>query len=103
MKTISMLCTVALALFAAGGSARAQGTPKIQFDETTYDFGKTSQVTTVSGIFRFKNIGDAVLKMEAPKPSCGCTAAEVKPDTLPPGATGMIPFTLNLGFYRGNL
>jgi hypothetical protein len=80
-----------------------QATPHIQFDQTVYDFGKTSQVSTVSGIFKFKNIGDAVLKMEAPKPSCGCTAAEVKPDTLPPGTAGEIPFTLNLGFYRGNI
>ena len=84
-------------------TAQGQGTPRIQFDETTFDFGKTSQVTTVSGIFKFKNTGDAVLKVEKPKPSCGCTAAEVIPNALAPGATGLIPFTLNLGFYRGNL
>jgi len=84
-------------------SAFFAGTPQIQFDQTTYDFGKTSQVTSVSGIFKIKNIGDGVLKMEPPKPSCGCTAAEVKPDTLAPGASGILPFTLNLGFYRGSL
>jgi hypothetical protein len=84
-------------------SARAEATPKIQFDQTVYDFGPTSQVTTVSGIFKFKNVGDAVLNVEPPKPSCGCTAAEVVPNTLPPGASGKIPFTLNLGFYRGHL
>jgi hypothetical protein len=84
-------------------SARAAGTPHLQFDETVYDFGKTSQVTTVSGVFKFKNTGDGVLKMQKPQPSCGCTAAEVRPDTLAPGATGEIPFTLNLGFYPGHL
>ena len=81
----------------------AQGTPRIQFDQTIYDFGKTSVVTSVSGIFKFQNTGDGVLKLEPPKPSCGCTVAEVKPDTLPPGATGELPFSLNLGYYRGNL
>ena len=41
--------------------------------------------------------GDGILKIEPPKPSCGCTVAELKPDTLPPGATGELPFTLHLG------
>jgi len=84
-------------------SAQTNLIPKIHFDETVYDFGATSQVTTVSGIFHFKNIGDGILKVDPPKPSCGCTAAQVIPDTLAPGAAGIIPFTLNLGFNRGML
>jgi len=84
-------------------AALAQGTPKIQFDQTVYDFGKTSQVATVSGVFKFKNVGDGILKLEPPKPSCGCTIASLKPDTLPPGETGELAFTLNLGLYRTTL
>jgi hypothetical protein len=84
-------------------SAQAEGTPKIQFDQTVYDFGKTSQVATVSGVFNFKNAGDGILKVEPPKPSCGCTIAELKPDTLAPGATGVLAFTLNLGLFRSTL
>ncbi|MGD0746029.1 MAG: DUF1573 domain-containing protein [Verrucomicrobiota bacterium] len=84
-------------------AALAEGAPKIQFDQTVYDFGKTSQVATVSGVFKFKNAGDGILKVEPPKPSCGCTVAEVKPNTLPPGATGELPFTLNLGLSRATL
>ena len=103
MKMTSLFFAGVFWLGALCSPARAEGTPQIQFDQTTYDFGKTSQVTTVSGIFKFKNIGDGVLKVEPPKPSCGCTAAEVKPDTLAPGASGILPFTLNLGFYRGSL
>ena len=78
-------------------AAQAEGTPKIQFDQMVYDFGKTSQVETVSGVFKFKNVGDGILKLEPPKPSCGCTVAELKPDTLKPGETGELPFTLHLG------
>jgi hypothetical protein len=78
-------------------AALAEGAPKIQFEQTVYDFGKTSQVATVSGVFKFKNTGDGLLKVEPPKPSCGCTVAELKPDTLPPGATGELAFTLHLG------
>jgi hypothetical protein len=100
---MSNFFAAAFGLCALAATVRADGTPQIHFDQTIYDFGKTSQVTTVSGIFKFTNTGDAVLKVEPPKPSCGCTAAEVKPDTLAPGASGILPFTLNLGFYRGNL
>lgn len=71
--------------------------PRIQFEQTVYDFGKTSQVASVSGVFKFKNTGDNVLKVEPPKPSCGCTITEVKPDTLEPGETGELAFTLHLG------
>lgn len=81
-------------------TALAAGTPKIQFEQTVYDFGKTSQVENVSGTFKYKNVGDAVLKLEAPKPSCGCTVAGLKPDTLNPGETGELAFTLNLGRAR---
>jgi hypothetical protein len=103
MKKMSTCLATISGLFSLCASVLAEGTPKIQFDQTVFDFGKTSQVATVSGVFKFKNIGDGVLKMEAPQPSCGCTVAAVKPDTLPPGTTGEIPFTLNLGFYRAIL
>ena len=82
MKKTSTLLAALLGLGILCESVRAEGIPKIQFDQTLCDFGTTSQVTTVSGIFKFKNTGDGILKMEKPKPSCGCTAAEVKPDTL---------------------
>lgn len=98
-------CALVAALWIAATrmTALAEGTPKIQFDQTLYDFGKTSQVSTVSGVFKFKNVGDGILKVEPPKPSCGCTVAELKPDTLAPGATGELPFTLNMGPYRATL
>jgi len=85
---------------ALGFAALAAGAPRIQFDQTVYDFGKTAQVATVSGVFKFRNTGDAVLKIEPPKPSCGCTVAQLKPDTLQPGETGELPFTLHLGVVR---
>ncbi len=84
-------------------AALAEGAPKIQFDRVVYDFGKTSQVTTVSGVFKLKNVGDAILKVEPPKPSCGCTVAELKADTLQPGETGELPFTLHLGLVKAQL
>jgi Protein of unknown function (DUF1573) len=79
------------------------GKPKIKFDQTVYDFGKTSQVERVSGTFRFQNVGDGVLKVGKPTASCGCTVAGVKPDVLQPGEKGELSFTLNLGRTRALL
>ncbi len=103
MKKTPTLLAAALWVGAMCVAAQAEGTPKIQFDQTVYDFGKTSQVETVSGVFKFKNIGDGILKLEPPKPSCGCTVAELKPDTLQPGETGELPFTLHLGQVKAQL
>ena len=103
MKKTSTLLAGALWMGAMCVAAQAEGTPKIQFDQTVYDFGKTSQVATVSGVFKFKNTGDGILKLEPPKPSCGCTVAELKPDTLQPGETGELPFTLHIGQVKAQL
>ena len=103
MKTIPTLLTVTLCLGLMSGAPRAHAAPKIQFDRMVYDFGKTSQVESVSGTFQFTNTGDGVLKVEPPKPSCGCTIASLKPDSLPPGASGELSFTLNLGRVKTRL
>jgi hypothetical protein len=82
---------------------KAAGKPKIKFDKTVYDFGKTSQVERVTGTFTFENVGDGVLKMGKPVTSCGCTVAGVKPETLQPGDKGELTFTLNMGRARASL
>ena len=103
MKKRSILLAGAFCLGASCLSALAESAPKIQFDRLVYDFGKTSEVQSVTGVFKFKNAGDARLKVEPPAPSCGCTVAELKTNTLPPGATGELSFTLNLGLSRAAL
>lgn len=100
MKKTTALVAATLLMAGISVSVLEAAAPKIQFDRLVYDFGKTSQVTTVSGVFKFQNVGDAVLKLEPPKPSCGCTVAELKPDTLAPGASGELPFTLHLGVAK---
>jgi len=106
MKSMFIKTTLLTAAFLTGAlclDALAAGAPKIQFDQLVYDFGKTSQVETVSGTFKYKNTGDDILKLEPPKLSCGCTTAGLKPDTLKPGETGELAFTLSLGRARANM
>lgn len=107
------LAAVLLAV-ATIGSARADGTnapaastnapaPKLQFDKTVYDFGSTSLVESVTGTFTYQNIGAGELKIQKPQPSCGCTVASVKPDTLKPGEKGELVFTVRVAGQRGKL
>jgi hypothetical protein len=82
------------------GSAYAaedkKGTPIIQFETNFFDFGKINNGEAVYGVFKFKNAGDAVLKVEPPLASCDCTDPRVKPDTLAPGASGEILYSIKL-------
>jgi hypothetical protein len=82
---------------AVPAGAKPAGTPKLVFDNTVYDFGTTSSVSSVTGTFTFHNAGDALLEMKKPQPSCGCTVAGVKPESLKPGEKGELVFTVNLG------
>jgi hypothetical protein len=103
MKTESiargMKTAITVVVLLASGAvhlALAEGAPKIQFDKTVYDFGVVTQAAQLSGTFAFTNAGDAVLKVEKPAPTCGCTVAGIKPDTLQPGEKGELTFTLNI-------
>jgi len=75
-----------------------EGTPKIKFDRTVYDFGVTSQVEDLDGVFRYENVGSAELKVE--QPAMG--TSPVKTIKLQPGEKGFLPFQLSLGPARGH-
>jgi hypothetical protein len=74
----------------------AGGGPRIQFETNLFDFGKITAVETLSGTFKFKNVGDAVLKVDPPQASCECTDPKVIPDTIAPGESGEVRFTIKL-------
>lgn len=76
---------------------QAAAAPKIEFENTVYDFGKTSGAETVSGKFKFKNAGDAVLILQPPKAPCGCTVPSLPKHDYAPGESGVLDFSLNLG------
>lgn len=87
----------------ADAASPNRGTPVIQFKTNFFDFGKLTAPGAVSGVFKFKNAGSGVLEMAAPKPSCGCTDAKVKPTKLAPGETGEITYTINLDHDMGQV
>lgn len=70
--------------------------PKIQFDNTTYDFGTIHEEGgKVTGRFEFTNVGDSALVLTNVRPGCGCTAANYSHDPVAPGQRGFIEATYN--------
>ena len=64
--------------------------PIIYFPKTTHDFGTLKKGKIVFYIFKFINNGKATLKIKNIKTSCGCTAAVMSKNEIPPGGEGKI-------------
>jgi len=81
----------------------AEGAPKIAFDQTVYDFGKTSSVQSVTGSFTFRNDGDTELQVTKLITTCPCARAGVNPTSLKPGESGSLEFSMNIGPSVGDI
>lgn len=85
-----------LTLVALVFSACVFAQPKIQFDQTTYDFGQIKEEDgKVTARFSFTNIGTEDLVLKSVRPGCGCTAANYTKTPVAPGQTGFIDATYN--------
>jgi len=81
---------------AAADRDAQQGTfPKIEFEESEFDFGTIEQGTAVEHIFKFKNTGEAPLVIVDAKSSCGCTVPEKPEGPIAPGETGELLVKFN--------
>lgn len=85
------------AFFAVAVSAFAQ--PKLEVEGgTTYDWGTVSiKKTPLKAEIVLKNVGTETLKLNDPKPSCGCTTAPLERKELQPGESTTMHITLNVG------
>lgn len=86
---------------AASTAAPTGGAPRIVFAEPVYDFGKVEQGEQVTHMFRFTNQGGQELRIESVKTSCGCTAAAISEDVIPPGKEGTISATFDTTHFSG--
>lgn len=75
--------------------------PHIVFKELLYDFGKVEQGEQVHRLFHFTNQGSRDLRIEAVKTSCGCTAAVLSSEVIPPGQEGTISATFDTSKFFG--
>jgi len=68
----------------------AEGTPRINFIQDSYNFGRVLQGKTVEYTFTFENRGTDDLLIKEVTTSCGCSAALVSANVIKPGETGQI-------------
>jgi hypothetical protein len=98
----ALFCPRALADTApAAPTATAAPGPRLLFEAKEIDFGKVLAGSKVERIFKLRNAGDRDLVIRRIKPSCGCTAALLSQEVLPPGAAGEIRVSFDSGERLG--
>lgn len=95
MKKIGIALLMLMAIVMTGYAAdKSKG--KINFTETTYDFGNIKEDGgKVVHEFTFTNEGKDPLKITSARAECGCTTPEYPKKEIAPGDTGVIKVTYN--------
>jgi hypothetical protein len=77
--------------------------PRIACDQPTFDFGSRDASEVVEHTFTLKNSGTTDLVISAIRPACGCTAANLTRQTIPPGESAELSTQLTLAGRSGEL
>ncbi len=106
LRCICFAAALAVAAGTVGApDARAEtgsaGTPHIVCDNPTWSFGAVDNNQVIEHTFVLANRGDAPLKIERTRTSCGCTVANVPDKTLDPGEQTELTARLSLKGRRG--
>lgn len=64
---------------------KQQGTPRMEFDTLSYDFGVMDVGESGEHSFTVRNTGDAPLKIKVASTTCKCTMVAVPAEGIPPG------------------
>lgn len=86
----------------AGGDAEVDG-PRITFEKVTHDYGEISPGTKNPCEFKFKNSGNALLKIGKIRCQCGCTLATLAKTDYAPGESGVLKIVYNAGMSPGKV
>jgi hypothetical protein len=78
-------------------SARAD----LKWDQTTIELRPTPADKQAVGHFKYLNTGKTPVRFKSVHASCGCTTAQTQKDEVPPGQTGEITATFNIGDRTG--
>ena len=99
MKRLLLIVGIAAGM----GSANLLAEPRIACDEATFDFGSRDASEVVEHTFKLKNSGTTDLVISAIRPACGCTAANLTRQTIPPGESAELSTRLTLAGRSGEL
>ncbi|NNE28063.1 MAG: DUF1573 domain-containing protein [Saprospiraceae bacterium] len=81
--------------------ATLSGTPdlsnlaKIEFDNTTHEFGEAQEGEIIKHTFSFKNTGEHPLVVTSARSSCGCTVPKWSREPIEPGKSGTLRIRFN--------
>jgi hypothetical protein len=78
-------------------SARAE----LKWEQTTLELHPTAADKQAVGHFKYQNTGKTPVRFKSVHASCGCTTAQTQKDEVPPGGTGEITATFNIGDRTG--
>ena len=78
-------------------TARAE----LKWDQTTIELHPKSADKQAVGHFKYQNTGKTPVRFKSVHASCGCTTAQTQKDEVPPGQTGEITATFNIGDRTG--
>ena len=87
MKHLSTILFIGLIGFSVNAQDKVA---KIEFKETTIDYGTIEKGADGIRVFEFTNTGDAPLIISNVKSSCGCTVPKKPDGPIAPGETGEI-------------
>jgi len=101
-RSFCSLWLLAVALLAAQTVGAAAGS-RIVFDDPLFDFGTIYQGDPVAHTFRFKNAGDAPLKLLAVHDSCGCTTTSASAKEVAAGGAGELTVAVHTALLRDKI
>lgn len=94
--------SVALAVLLCAGSGGAQTRPRVTTDGS-FDFGSVDRGAKIEHVFRILNAGDAPLRLDQVKSTCGCTVALISDPDVPPGGEGRVSVMLDTARMAGRV
>lgn len=68
---------------------------KIEFEETSYDFGTVEEGAMVKKTFAFTNVGKVPLLISDSRSTCGCTVTDYPKEPIAPGESSKIEVNFN--------
>lgn len=77
------------------GSITQANAPVMNFDKSSYDFGKINRGDKVTYNFKFTNTGKSPLIITSAVASCGCTTPNWPKTPITPGQSGQITVVFN--------
>ena len=76
--------------------------PRIEVPQSVFKFGTVYEGEEITHTFKFKNVGNATLKVTNVRVPCGCGALKISSKKIPPGGTGELTFTFETRGYQGS-